>query len=165
VKREDLIKKLNINILNKQKNVFLDTDFANEADDPFAVIHYILSPSINLVGIGVEHFNKKNSDSSCDKSYTEIKKMLDIIKLDDDFVYMGSNKPLDLNNIIDNPASLKIIEEAKKADVPFYKDDKLADTLSKLEIGDMIPPELYEVVAEILVYVNDMDKLRAKYGG
>ena len=34
----------------------------------------------------------------------------------------------------------KIIETAKEADVPFYKDDKLADTLSKLEIGDMIPP-------------------------
>ena len=58
----------------------------------------------------------------------------------------------------------KIIENAKEADVPFYKDDKLADTLSKLEIGDMIPPELYEVVAEILVFVNDMDKIRAKLG-
>ena len=56
----------------------------------------------------------------------------------------------------------KIIETAKEADVPFYKDDKLADTLSKLEIGDMIPPELYEVVAEILVFVDGMDKLRAK---
>ena len=58
----------------------------------------------------------------------------------------------------------KIIETAKEADGPFYKDDKLADTLSKLEIGDMIPPELYEVVAEILVFVNDMDKIRAKLG-
>ena len=58
----------------------------------------------------------------------------------------------------------KIIETAKEADVPFYKEDKLADTLSKLEIGDMIPPELYEVVAEILVFVNDMDKIRAKLG-
>lgn len=58
----------------------------------------------------------------------------------------------------------KIIETAKEADVPFYKDDKLADTLSKLEIGDMIPPELYEVVAEILVFVNDMDKIRSKLG-
>ena len=58
----------------------------------------------------------------------------------------------------------KLIETAKEADVPFYKDDKLADTLSKLEIGDMIPPELYEVVAEILVFVNDMDKIRAKLG-
>jgi flagellar biosynthesis protein len=58
----------------------------------------------------------------------------------------------------------KIIETAKEADVPTYKDDKLADTLSRLQIGDMIPPELYEVVAEILVFVNDMDKLREKLG-
>ena len=32
----------------------------------------------------------------------------------------------------------------------------------KYQIGDMIPPELYEVVAEILVFVNDLDKLKAK---
>lgn len=56
----------------------------------------------------------------------------------------------------------KIIKEAEKADVPFYKDDELAQTLSKLNIGDTIPPELYEVVAEILVFVNDMEKLKAK---
>ena len=56
----------------------------------------------------------------------------------------------------------KIIEKAKEEKVPFYKDNKLADTLSKLEIGDMIPPELYEVVAEILVFVDDMDRIREK---
>lgn len=56
----------------------------------------------------------------------------------------------------------KIIEEAKKADVPVHKDSKLAGTLSKLEIGDMIPPELYEAVAEILVFVDAMEKIRAK---
>ncbi|MBO5246510.1 MAG: EscU/YscU/HrcU family type III secretion system export apparatus switch protein [Eubacterium sp.] len=56
----------------------------------------------------------------------------------------------------------RIIEAAEDANVPTYKDDKLADTLSRLEIGDMIPPELYEVVAEILVFVNDMDKIREK---
>ena len=56
----------------------------------------------------------------------------------------------------------KIIEKAKEHDVPIHRDDKLADTLSRLEIGDMIPPELYEVVAEILVFVDAMDKLRGK---
>ena len=56
----------------------------------------------------------------------------------------------------------KIIEEAKAHDVPFYKDNKLAETLSKLEIGDAIPPELYEVVAQILVFVDGMDKVKAK---
>ena len=56
----------------------------------------------------------------------------------------------------------KIIEQAKEHKIPVHEDDKLADTLSKLEIGEMIPPELYEVVAEILVFVDAMDKIKAK---
>ena len=56
----------------------------------------------------------------------------------------------------------KIIEKAQEFDVPIHKDDKLADTLSRLEIGEMIPPELYEVVAEILIFVDSMDKLKSK---
>ncbi|MBO6239930.1 MAG: EscU/YscU/HrcU family type III secretion system export apparatus switch protein [Butyrivibrio sp.] len=56
----------------------------------------------------------------------------------------------------------KIIEQAKENKIPVHEDDKLAETLSKLEIGEMIPPELYEVVAEILVFVDAMDKIKAK---
>ena len=52
--------------------------------------------------------------------------------------------------------------KGKEGNVPLYKDNKLANTLSKLEIGDTIPPELYDVVAEILVFVDDMDRLRSK---
>lgn len=56
----------------------------------------------------------------------------------------------------------RIIERAKEAKVPIHQDTKLADTLSRLEIGEMIPAELYEVVAEILVFVDAMDKIRSK---
>ena len=56
----------------------------------------------------------------------------------------------------------RIIETAKENDVPFYHDNKLAETLSRLQIGDTIPPELYEVVAEILVFVDDMDRMKGK---
>ena len=56
----------------------------------------------------------------------------------------------------------RIIETAKENDVPFYQDNKLAETLSRLQIGDTIPPELYEVVAEILVFVDDMDRMKGK---
>ena len=59
----------------------------------------------------------------------------------------------------------KIIEKAKESDVPLYEDSKLANTLSKLEIGDLIPPELYGVVAEILVFVDNLDKLKGKMNG
>ena len=56
----------------------------------------------------------------------------------------------------------KIIEQAQENKIPVHEDDKLAETLSRLEIGEMIPPELYEVVAEILVFVDAMDKIKAK---
>ena len=56
----------------------------------------------------------------------------------------------------------RIIEKAKESDIPVHRDDKLADTLSKLQIGDMIPSELYSAVAEILVFVDSMDKIKTK---
>ncbi len=54
----------------------------------------------------------------------------------------------------------KIIEAAKEADVPVHQDKKLAETLSKLEIGDYIPKELYGVVAEILVFVDRVEGVK-----
>ena len=48
----------------------------------------------------------------------------------------------------------KIIQTAEEENVPIHKDEKLAGTLSKLEIGDYIPEELYGIVAEILVMVD-----------
>lgn len=55
----------------------------------------------------------------------------------------------------------KIIEESKKNDVPQYEDEKLVNSLSKLEIGDNIPPELYKVVAQVLLFVDKMDRLKS----
>lgn len=57
----------------------------------------------------------------------------------------------------------KIIEAAKEEQIPVHKDEKLAKTLSKLEIGDYIPKELYGVVAEILVFVDRVEGIK-KHG-
>ena len=54
----------------------------------------------------------------------------------------------------------KIIEAAKDADVPVHKDAKLAETLSKLDFGEYIPPD--EVVVEVLMYVDKIDAVKAK---
>ncbi len=56
----------------------------------------------------------------------------------------------------------KIINVAKEADVPIHKDVKLARSLSILDIGEYIPPELYSIVAEILVFVDRMDHIQEK---
>lgn len=51
----------------------------------------------------------------------------------------------------------RIIEKAKETGVPLYENADLAGTLNLLEIGSEIPSELYEVVAQILVFVNKLD--------
>ena len=56
----------------------------------------------------------------------------------------------------------KIIEIAQQENVPIHRDDAVARTLSKLDFGDTIPPELYEVVSKILIYVDRVDGLKGK---
>lgn len=56
----------------------------------------------------------------------------------------------------------RIMEKASEHQIPIHKDERLATTLSKLEIGDYIPEELYQVVAEVLLFVDRMDHLKSK---
>lgn len=51
----------------------------------------------------------------------------------------------------------RIIELAREHNVPIYEDTELAAILSRLDIGAEIPPELYQVIAEILSFVYSLD--------
>ncbi len=53
----------------------------------------------------------------------------------------------------------RIIENAKAEQVPIHVDPELAHNLNLLTLGSEIPPELYTVVARILLFVGDVDKL------
>lgn len=55
----------------------------------------------------------------------------------------------------------KMIEKAEEYAIPVHKDEELSNSLEKIEIGEYIPRELYQVVAEVLVYVDAMDKIKA----
>lgn len=50
-----------------------------------------------------------------------------------------------------------ILEKAKEHNIPVYKDKKLASQLSNLEIDDNIPQELYEAVAQVLLFITKID--------
>ncbi len=47
----------------------------------------------------------------------------------------------------------RIIQVAKENDIPLYEDPDLVEVLYRIELGDEIPPELYKVIAEVLVFV------------
>ncbi|GAE24813.1 flagellar biosynthesis [Halalkalibacter wakoensis JCM 9140] len=52
----------------------------------------------------------------------------------------------------------QIIELAKKNNVHMQEDAKLVENLIDMDLGDNIPPQLYSVIAEILLLIEEMEK-------
>lgn len=52
----------------------------------------------------------------------------------------------------------KIIDKAEGEKIPVIEDKALAEDLMNIDLGDYIPPELYEAVAQILVFIARLDK-------
>ena len=55
-----------------------------------------------------------------------------------------------------------ILQVAEEHRIPFYEDDSLVDLLSKLQLDQEVPPELYALVAEVLAFVYKLDRLAKK---
>lgn len=54
-------------------------------------------------------------------------------------------------------AAEEIIRLAKELDIPIHEDPDLVEILAALDAGEEIPEELYQVVAEILVFIYEMN--------
>jgi len=62
----------------------------------------------------------------------------------------------------------EIVRRAKENGVPMQEDASLVEVLSKLDLEQEIPPELYKLVAEVLSFVYRADRragLRNSDGG
>lgn len=56
------------------------------------------------------------------------------------------------------PLADRIIGLANKHGIPVKEDPELVQLLAKLDVGNLIPPELYVAVAEVLVFVYQMNR-------
>ena len=52
----------------------------------------------------------------------------------------------------------RIIAIANEFDIPLYEDPDLVEVLAKIDLGNVIPPELYQAVAEVLAFVYNLNK-------
>lgn len=55
----------------------------------------------------------------------------------------------------------KILAKAEESGIPVVEDADLAHTLTQLAVGQEIPAELYELVAQVLLFVSNMDSAYA----
>jgi flagellar biosynthesis protein len=58
----------------------------------------------------------------------------------------------------------KILELAREKGVPLYEDKELVEVLGQLDVGTEIAPELYQAVAEVLIFIYKMNQ-KKKMGG
>ncbi|RAW17045.1 MULTISPECIES: EscU/YscU/HrcU family type III secretion system export apparatus switch protein [Paenibacillus] len=52
-----------------------------------------------------------------------------------------------------------ILDKAKENGVPVQEDAALVEVLSKLDLDEQIPSELYQLVAEVLTYIYRADRM------
>jgi len=59
----------------------------------------------------------------------------------------------------------KIVEKGIENDVTIYEDERLVKELLQFKVGTEIPPELYEIVAQVLIFIESIDQKKgsAKY--
>ena len=64
-----------------QRRVILNTDAKNEADDQFAIVHALLSPTLDMRGLIAAHFGTRRSQRSMEESREEIELLLGLLDL------------------------------------------------------------------------------------
>ena len=125
MKRSHLQEAMHLRIpKEKQIRVIVDSDVRNEADDPFAIAHFLLTPLFDVRGIIAAHHESKAviKETTMMKNYEELKKLMDASNLEDVPIFKGCVRPLaDEDEAIESEGCDFIINEAKKHDErPLY---------------------------------------------
>lgn len=127
----------------KKVRVIVDTDCDCEADDQFAILHHLMTPKVEVVGIVAEHFADRFGKGSEQSSYDEINHILKLAELEKEVpVYHGCSGALvDEYTPNNSEAAQFIIEEALKDDPrPLFVAGQGA--LSNLASAYLINPDI-----------------------
>ncbi len=107
-----------------RRRVIINSDAKNEADDQFAIVHGLLSPTFDVRGLIPAHFGTRRSSRSMEDSREEIDLLLDLLGMTGTItVADGAAAAIpDESTPADSPGARLIIEESKLAgaDDPLY---------------------------------------------
>ena len=106
-----------------KQRVIVNTDAKNEADDQYAIVHAVLTPSFDLHGIIPAHYGTRKTATSMQESHNETVKLLRLMGLEGDVhVADGASGAIaDESTPVDSPGAQLIIAEAMQDDPrPLY---------------------------------------------
>lgn len=136
-----------------KKRLIISSDAKNEADDQFAIVHALLSPSVDVVGIVPAHFGDKRSSTSMLDSRAEVDLLLDLLNKSNS-VEVANGAPTALSDATtptpSDGASLIIRECRKPGPVAIIVLGPLTDVASAL----LLEPQLADNPDVAIVWVG-----------
>ena len=127
-----------------RRRLIVDTDAKNEADDQFAIVHALLSPSVEVRGLVAAHFGTRRSSRSMAESRDEIDLLLRLTDLEGEVVVAdGAAGALpDEVTPVDSEGAQLIIAESKlaTADSPLFV--AFLGPLTDMASAILIDPEI-----------------------
>lgn len=102
---------------NRRHRVIVNTDAKNEADDQYAIVHALLSPTLDIRGLVAAHFGSERSTRSMQDSREEIDLVLELMgQTGRVTVANGAATALpDEITPLDSPGAQLIIKESENA--------------------------------------------------
>jgi purine nucleosidase len=107
-----------------RRRVIVNTDAKNEADDQYAIVHALLSPTLDVRGIVPAHFGAERSTESMAESRAEVDLLLQLMGLDGQ-ITVADGAPAaipDASTPAPSPGADLIVAESKlaSADDPLF---------------------------------------------
>ena len=84
----------------QRRRAIINTDAKNEADDQYAIVHALLSPTIDVRGLIAAHFGRERSQRSMEDSREEIDLLLGLLGREGD-VRVANGAPGGLERRVD----------------------------------------------------------------
>lgn len=104
------------------RRIIINTDAKNEADDQFAIVHALLSPTLDVRGIVPAHFGTRRTTESLRESREEVDLLLRLMGREGQYVVADGapHKLPDEQTAVPSDGSRLIIEESKKSEGTLY---------------------------------------------
>lgn len=104
------------------RRIIINTDAKNEADDQFAIVHALLSPTLDVRGIVPAHFGTRRTNESLRESREEVDLLLRLMGREGQYVVADGapHKLPDEQTPVPSAGSRLIIEESQKDEGTLY---------------------------------------------
>ncbi|MEN2739659.1 nucleoside hydrolase [Microbacterium sp. X-17] len=104
-----------------KRRLIINTDAKNEADDQFAIVHALLSPSLQIDGVIAAHFGEGRTTRSTQESRDEIELLLELLALDNPpVVANGAERALADSSTPQDSAGARLIIDAAAQPGPLF---------------------------------------------